>query len=153
MKSKLGIICVILGLAMVISSLGLCVYNYYEQQQAGESVDEIMPQMVQAIRENREDKKTTLTVKTPAREETALTEDKEPTSEPLITEMETVEIDGNRYIGFVAMPTVNRELPIMADWSYPKLKKSPCLFREAFILTTLFLWPTITTAISVLFPN
>lgn len=42
--------------------------------------------------------------------------------------MEEVEIDGHRYIGYLSMPTVELELPIMSDWSYEKLTIAPCRY-------------------------
>ena len=37
-----------------------------------------------------------------------------------------VHIDGNDYIGYVAIPTLEIELPVMSDWSYEKLNVAPC---------------------------
>ena len=40
--------------------------------------------------------------------------------------MTEVEIDGNLYIGYISIPALNKELPVMSTWSYPKLKIAPC---------------------------
>ena len=37
-----------------------------------------------------------------------------------------VYIDGYGYIGYITIPKINIELPIMDDWSYKRLKISPC---------------------------
>jgi sortase A len=42
--------------------------------------------------------------------------------------MTEVEIDGHTYIGYLSIPKLELELPIMADWSYPKLQISPCRY-------------------------
>ena len=42
--------------------------------------------------------------------------------------MEEVEIDGHIYIGYLSMPTVELELPIMSEWSYEKLTIAPCRY-------------------------
>lgn len=42
--------------------------------------------------------------------------------------MPTADIDGELYIGIVSIPKLDLELPVMSDWSYEKLKISPCLF-------------------------
>lgn len=42
--------------------------------------------------------------------------------------MPEVEIDGNRYIGTIEIPDLGVELPVMTDWSYPKLQVSPCRY-------------------------
>lgn len=44
------------------------------------------------------------------------------------SEMPTMKIDGNRYIGYIELPTLNLSLPVMSDWSYPKLRIAPCRY-------------------------
>lgn len=43
-------------------------------------------------------------------------------------EMPVTEVDGHAYIGVLDIPRLERSLPVMAEWSYPKLKLSPCLY-------------------------
>lgn len=43
-------------------------------------------------------------------------------------DMPTVEIDGNAYIGTLDIPVLDLSLPVMSDWSYPKLKTAPCRY-------------------------
>ena len=43
-------------------------------------------------------------------------------------EMPTVEIDGDAYIGTLEIPALNLTLPVMSEWSYPKLKIAPCRY-------------------------
>ena len=38
------------------------------------------------------------------------------------------EIDGNSYIGFLSIPALGLELPVMSDWSDSQLKISPCRY-------------------------
>ncbi len=126
MKRKLGIVFVVLGSLLILSALGLFLYNSWEQKQAGESVDRVMPQLVAAIQQRQEE----VTKPTrPTLEEIP----EEPDSEVIVTEppekqMPVVEIDGYGYIGFVGFPTVQVELPVMADWSDSQLELSPCRF-------------------------
>lgn len=44
------------------------------------------------------------------------------------TEMTEVEINGNQYIGYLSIPVLGLELPIMSSWSYPKLNIAPCRY-------------------------
>ena len=37
-----------------------------------------------------------------------------------------VELDGYEYVGTVSIPAIGIDLPVMSEWSYPKLKISPC---------------------------
>ena len=43
-------------------------------------------------------------------------------------EMPTVDINGDKYIGTLYFPSLKIELPVMSSWSYPDLKKAPCLY-------------------------
>ncbi|MBQ4601799.1 MAG: sortase [Clostridia bacterium] len=44
-------------------------------------------------------------------------------------QMPTAEIDGESYIGYIYIPTLeDLELPVMSEWSYDRLKKSPCKY-------------------------
>ena len=35
-------------------------------------------------------------------------------------------LDGYDYIGVISIPAIDIKLPVMSNWSYPKLKISPC---------------------------
>lgn len=41
-------------------------------------------------------------------------------------EMTVKEIDGYGYIGYLFIPSLELELPIMSDWDYERLKIAPC---------------------------
>ena len=43
--------------------------------------------------------------------------------------MTEVEINGNLYIGYLSIPALNLELPIMSTWSYPQLQIAPCRYH------------------------
>ena len=80
---------------------------------AARSVDAVMPQLVTAIHESKR-----------------LLEESQPPQELPLQQREMVvqEIDGHNYIGFVGIPALELELPVMADWTYPQLKIAPCRF-------------------------
>ena len=44
-------------------------------------------------------------------------------------EMPEMEIEGNDYIGTLEIPDLDLSLPVMGDWSYPKLKIAPCRYN------------------------
>lgn len=104
----------VVGSVMMVSALGLFIFNEREQRRADESVAALMPQIAQAIQEEREAQVPVVQLPVPDENEQ--------------TEMKVVEIDGHDYIGFVGIPALSRELPVMADWSYPQLKLAPCRF-------------------------
>lgn len=43
--------------------------------------------------------------------------------------MPVVEIDGHYYVGTIALPTLDLELPVMDEWSYENLKIAPCRYH------------------------
>lgn len=123
MKTKLGILLIVFGLVLMVMAGVMFFNNEQEQIQAADSVDSVMPQLVQAIVEKQEETQKPVHVTAPAEEpETTVVTLPEP------EEMSVVEIDGHEYIGFLGIPTIQTEVPIMADWSYSKLKISPCRF-------------------------
>ena len=111
MKLKLGVTMMILGTALIFGALALFLYNYREQEEAGEVSAAAMPQIVEVIRQRQEQP--------------------ENQTEPVhkyVEErrMEPVTVDGNEYVGFVGIPTLEKELPIYSQWSYHNLKYAPC---------------------------
>ena len=44
-------------------------------------------------------------------------------------DMPAAEVDGEAYIGTLKIPKLDLELPVMEDWSYPRLRKAPCRYR------------------------
>ena len=110
MKAKLGTVFIILGTLLLLGALGLFILNEQEQNRAAEAVDVLMPQIVEAINTRQEEPE----------EEAVIAPDKR--------KMPVVAIDGFDYIGFVGIPELGLQLPVMADWDYDKLKISPCRF-------------------------
>ena len=43
-------------------------------------------------------------------------------------EMPTREIDGQTYIGMVEVPALELSLPVISEWTYPRIKKAPCRY-------------------------
>ena len=106
MRTFIGVFLMVIGTGMVIAAAALYYSNVLEQQQAQRSVEQLMPQIVQAINEMPQ----------------------QPVHCAEVEEMPAVEIEGNGYIGFLGLPSLYLELPVMQDWSYAKLKISPCRY-------------------------
>ena len=104
---------------MLASALLLFLYNCREADRAKQAADSLLPQLMEQIQQNADDYVTEPTI---------------PVELPQIgpetppSAMKTVEIDGHAYIGYLAIPSLNLELPIMADWSYPQLRIAPCRY-------------------------
>ncbi len=111
MRKKLGVLCVVLGALLILAAAGLAVYNQIEAEHAAEAADDMLVQIKGAIGQ-------TDTNKQPENTESSEQND----------EMPVVEIDGYEYIGYLSIPSLDLELPVMADWDYTRLKISPCRY-------------------------
>ena len=118
MKVKFGTLLMVLGSVLLAAALALFLFNCHQQQQASRSVDELMPQMAEIIQERKASF-------APVPQQP---EQPEQPAEPEEPQMTVVEIDGHGYIGFLSIPSQGLDLPIMGDWSYPKLQIAPCRF-------------------------
>ena len=107
MKRRLGILFMVLGVICLVGAIGLLLYNNAESEHAKERSAAILEDMVVLIAEN---------------------EAKEITVDPFEEEMPVATIDGNGYIGYLSVPVLDLELPVMADWDYDKLKEAPCRY-------------------------
>ena len=113
MKFKLGVTLILVGCLMLAAAAGLFFFNEQEQETAASASQEAIVKVVDVIREQRMETATA------------------PTAAPLPDSERTLtvrEIDGYGYIGFLTFPTLNLELPVMADWSDPQLKIAPCRY-------------------------
>lgn len=111
-RKTAGIACMVLGTALIMASAALVLHNQRENTQAGEAVINLLPELQQAIPEQRKIAEPEFTIPST-----------EPT-EPFV--MTVTEIDGHGYIGYLSIPSLGLELPVMSEWSYPKLRIAPC---------------------------
>ena len=107
-RSKAGVLCLVLGIVFLIAALWLYQSNRSEALEAARSAAAVMEQLDAQLRTRQEEPQVVLP---------------EPNAE-----METVEIDGNRYIGFLTVPALELQLPVMADWDFGKLSIAPCRY-------------------------
>ena len=126
MKSKAGIVCIILGVVLLLGALLLSLHNMRQETAAQESLLGIVPQLVEEIQKN--------TAEEPNAEADELIPELElQIPVELLTDedkkMTEIEIDGHAYIGYLSLPKLELDLPIMSSWSYPKLKIAPCRYN------------------------
>ena len=123
MKNKAGIICMLLGVLLMVGAVLLALSNQKQDNAARASVAQLVPRLVAQIRENTEAEAADPDVQVIPRLQKPV---------ELLTEedkkMTEVEIDGNLYIGYLSIPVLELELPIMSSWSYAKLRLSPCRY-------------------------
>ena len=123
MKTKIGIVCIVLGALLVCGAIGLALFNGHEDATAGNAAASILSQLVEQMKENTANESTDpdgndlLDLQVPV---DLLTEEDKKMTE--------VEVDGHAYIGYLSMPTLGLDLPIMSTWTYPKLLIAPCRY-------------------------
>lgn len=91
------------GTILIVCALLIVVYNNYVDQQAGAAADKIGAQVEE------------------------LTTDAGGDSNPDI--MDTVQVDGNSYVGMIRIPALSINLPVLESWSLPNLKIAPCRYK------------------------
>jgi len=121
MRNKVGAVFMLLGTVLVLAALSLFLWNQRENEAAGESAQKILPQIVEEIRKKAESPEIT-------EEGEEGTESAEIYPDPYDPAMREVEIDGNFYVGYLSIPTLGLDLPVMSGWGYTQLRISPCRY-------------------------
>ena len=112
MPKKSGIVFVIAGTVLILSALFLFFYNRYEDEKAGQAAENLLSDVQSFIEE---------------KETTPPTQPEETNpAETLDPELPVTEIDGYEYVGYLSIPALELELPVMSEWDYNRLKIAPC---------------------------
>ena len=112
MGKRIGIFCILLGIACLLASAGFAIYNRHEAQSGEASAQRLL----QAVQDQM--------AETAASQPDPTTGTLPQKTEP--REMATVPVGDYASIGILAIPALEVELPVLTDWSYEKLKKAPC---------------------------
>lgn len=107
MKRKIAFALMSVGILLICAALGVLVYNNYENKKAQESSEALIESIRTQIAES---------------------EITEEMTDPFDTEMTVKEIDGYGYIGYISVPALGIDLPVMSQWDYSRLKISPCRY-------------------------
>ena len=117
-----GVVCMVLGGALLLGAAGLLSENRREESRAGEESAQVMVRLRQEMEQAALPEETrTEPEQSPGAEET-------PLPSQAGREMPMLEIDGQAYIGYLELPTLGLSLPVMSEWSYPKLRVAPCRY-------------------------
>ena len=121
MRKWIGAICVLLGAVCLLSAIGFVVYNQREDENA-EEISQSLLKNVQSLIDEKQPEQSLPddTVNLPN------------DMEKMPTEMATVKVDGYDCIGILSVPVLDLELPVLADWSYTKLKIAPCHYFGSY---------------------
>lgn len=121
MRKKLGILFMLLGIVLVLGALLLILKNRQEDQIAQEFSNDkvvVLKEQIHRVQKTTEtEKPLEITENVPV---------EYLTPEDLTMTEET--IDGYAYIGYLTIPDLGLELPVMSDWSYRQIQVSPCRY-------------------------
>ena len=115
MRRKLGNFCIFLGAVLLAAALLLLGYNCWDAARDGNAAEEILPALLDEMPDE------------PTVPDQPLGTPVEYLDEDTLT-MTEAEIDGERYIGWLDIPAIELELPVMSEWSYSRLKTAPCRY-------------------------
>ena len=115
MRKGFGICCIVLGVCCLISSLGLIVYNRWEENNAQNASKNILQDVQKNILDDTRQESTS-----------------EEISVDIPKEMLTTQVDGYDCIGVLSIPVLELELPVLTNWSYAKLKIAPCHYFGSY---------------------
>lgn len=112
MKQKIGKICMALGALLILASVGLLAYNKWDADRADKASQQVLGELEDTLTKTMEEK-------TKA-DEVVLQPELDPTQP-----MTEVELEGWNYIGYLSIPSIGLNLPVMSEWSYADLKIAP----------------------------
>lgn len=113
MRKTFGVVLMIVGALLLVGALVLFICNQAEANCAKQSSIEVVSQLKDAIPDGEKQPENTSDVSDT------------PTKERQTTE---IEIDDYDYIGYLSIPALGLELPVMSSWDYQRLKVSPCRY-------------------------
>lgn len=130
--AKTGTASTIAGVLLMMAGLSLLLWNQQEAHAAEKMAETALEEVKEAIAGRRE------ASAAEGRQETSEAEGQPEASEKAgRQEMSEVagqssdaveEIDGYEYIGYISVPSLQLELPVMAQWDYTRLKTAPCRY-------------------------
>jgi len=106
--NKIGKIFIIVGLFLITLSISLIINNRYDEYNAGIQSQEVLDTLKENYNEDNLKVVNTITNE--------------------IKDMKTTNIDGYDYIGWITIPSLNLELPIMSEHDYTRLNIAPCRY-------------------------
>lgn len=122
-KRKAGVVLVVLGAVLLSAALLLLLYNEEENRAAGEASEEGLAAVQEIIANGAEGTPEPAQTIEPSFSEAPVGITPEPTEIP---DMPEVRVNGQMYIGYVSIPEIGIELPVISDWDYNKLNRAPC---------------------------
>lgn len=121
MRKKIKTALIFTGILMLIAAAALCVFNIIQDRRAYEKSQSVLTELKRYIPEPTEEIPTE-TAENPA-DDLFLQYEQVKEEEAV-----AINVDGIDYIGYISLPSLGLELPVINDWSYDALELSPCRF-------------------------
>ena len=129
-KNQIGKIFTITGLLLFAAALALSAYNFWDGYRAEQSREKLL--------EEYRDKNQDISDKgEQADESDGQIPDYQLNPEMEMPEIALEDLDGVACIGVLEIPAIDLKLPVLSEWSYPLLKKSPCRYSGSAYLDNL----------------
>ena len=135
MPRKRGGFLMVVGLLLLLGALGWGVWNIVFEEQGGAFAEDAKAKLLKIIPNLQSDTEADNAASTTGGAKSGT--DSAETLRIETPQMQTAEIDGYTYIGVISVPALKIELPVMSDWSYPLLKRSPCRYAGSYLDDTL----------------
>lgn len=123
MRGKMGTALMALGLVLVLGALSLQVWNQREERMAEKAAQAVMPALVEKITGSRPEEA----------EMTAQQPEMQTDTEVPVQPMKVEVIHGYGYIGFLSIPSMDLELPVMDQLDLDRLKIAPCRYSGTLL--------------------
>ncbi len=127
--SKQGKLFIGIGLLLLAAALALTGYNLWSDAAAKASAGAVLEQLTADIPQNADTSR-------PAPSPGETLEENYTPDYILNPEMDMPreEVEGQEYIGVLRIPALSLELPVISEWSYPRLKIAPCRYAGSAYL-------------------
>ena len=124
MRNRTKKILICSGLLMILAALSLCAYNVVKDKKAYKNSQVVMSELIQLIPETTAAKPAEI-LTNPADDLFAPYKEQSDDTEKMPA---PITVDGREYCGYISMPALGLELPVIDNWSYDALNYSPCRF-------------------------
>lgn len=136
---KKGTVLIISGLVLIGAAIGLAAYNIWDGSRAGAESESVLEKLRPMIKSeasevtSSDDGTACVSGQSGDEEKTNTSGD---TFEEIIPdyilnpeiEVPACEVDGDKYIGILSLPTLSKEFPVMSEWSEAGSKRAPCRY-------------------------
>lgn len=116
MKHKLGTLCIVLGSLLLLASAGLQLYNTRESKHAGDASQAALTILQEAAGEPH-------MAQEPYAEHIDSFDEE---AREAAAQMQEKTIGGYAYVGYLSVPILELELPVMSACDYERLQLAPC---------------------------